>query len=243
MNPTDLTPPTESQIPAAREPFWDYADVFAFLFSVVGSLAIAMLIGVFVLAKFSMSVRLLVPQIVWYVLSFASLGALLWIRYHQPFWRSLGWRRILSSTAARAILAGPVLAFALGLLGNALRTPEINLPFEQMLGSRATIVLLGVVVVVLGPVAEELAFRGFLMPLLIRSLGVTAGIILTGILFGCMHGYEYKWSWQYMVLISLVGCVFGWARYKTQSTITSALMHSTFNLTQFAAFLVQSRSL
>jgi membrane protease YdiL (CAAX protease family) len=46
-----------------------------------------------------------------------------------------------------------------------------------------------------------------------------------------------------MLLISLVGCVFGWAKYKTQSTATSALMHSTFNLTQFAAFLAQSRTL
>ena len=60
---------------------------------------------------------------------------------------------------------------------------------------------------------------------------------------GSVHGYEYQWSWQYMLLISLVGCVLGWTKYKTQSTVASALMHSTFNLTQFAAFLVQQRSL
>ena len=67
-------------------------------------------------------------------------------------------------------------------------------------------------------VAEELAFRGFLMPLLIRSLGAAGGIVLTGVIFGSVHGYEYQWSWQYMLLISLVGCIFGWAKYKTQST-------------------------
>ena len=96
---------------------------------------------------------------------------------------------------------------------------------------------------IVGPVAEELAFRGFLMPLLIRSLGAASGIILTGFIFGSVHGYEYEWSWRYMLLISLVGCVLGWAKYRTNSTIASALMHSTFNLTQFVAYLVQSRTL
>ena len=76
-------------------------------------------------------------------------------------------------------------------------------------------VLLGILVVILGPVCEELAFRGFLMPLLMRSLGAAGGIVVTGIIFGSMHGYEYQWSWRHMLLISLVGCVFGWAKYKT----------------------------
>ncbi len=131
----------------------------------------------------------------------------------------------------------------MGLLGSALRTPEIDLPFEEMLGSRGTIIFLGILVVVLGPVAEELAFRGFLMPLLSRSFGVAAGIVTTGILFGCLHGHEYQWSWRHMLLISAAGCIFGWAKYKTKSTAASAFMHSTFNLTQFAAFLAQQRSL
>jgi hypothetical protein len=112
-----------------------------------------------------------------------------------------------------------------------------------MLGSPVTTVLLGALVVILGPVAEELAFRGFLMPLLMRSVGAVSGIVLTGVIFGTAHGYEYRWSWQYMVLISLVGCVFAWAKYKTRSTITCALMHSTFNLAQFAALLWRSRTL
>jgi hypothetical protein len=140
-------------------------------------------------------------------------------------------------------VAGPALALSVGLLGSALRTPQINLPFQEMLGSPPTTVMLGFVVVILGPLCEELAFRGFLMPLLIRSLGAAGGIIITGIVFGCAHGYEYEWSWQYMLLISLVGCALGWAKYKTGSTAASAFMHSTFNLTQFAAFLYQSKPL
>ena len=252
MNPIEPTndpiaaPPTaNSQQPTANGPFFDYSDFFFFLGLALASILVAVLLvrAARILIPISMPAQLLLVQTLWYFLAFGSLAALFRIRYERPFWRSLGWRWVAFSAMSGAVLAGPVLALGVGLLGSALRTPNIELPFEQMLSSRATVILLGLVVVILGPIAEELAFRGFLMPLLIRSLGATAGIVLTGAIFGSIHGYEYQWSWQYMLLISFVGCVLGWAKYKTQSTITSACMHATFNLTQFVAFLAQSRAL
>ncbi|HTB16552.1 MAG TPA: type II CAAX endopeptidase family protein [Bryobacteraceae bacterium] len=256
MNPTDQNPtappgefgvnPIPNPPPAIpAEPFFDYADFFLFVGLSIPCLLIAALLvrGLRWLVPLREPIRLLLAQSIWYFLAFGCLAALFRFRYDRPFWRSLGWRPISVGAAAGAILAGPFLALVVGLLGSALRSPEINLPFEQMLGSTSTKVLLGILVVILGPVAEELAFRGFLMPLLMRSLGPATGVILTGVIFGSVHGYEYQWSWQYMSLISLAGCVFGWARYKTGSTVASSLMHSTFNLMQFAAFLVQSRTL
>jgi uncharacterized protein len=246
-DPIGLTPIPDPQppIPSPRSPFFDYSDLFFFVGFALASIVIAVVLvrGARLLAPISTPVQLLLVQTVWYAILFGALAALFRVRYDRPFWRSLDFRPIPFASLTGAILAGPVLALLVGLLGSALRTPEINLPFEQMLGSRATTVFLGLVVVILGPIAEELAFRGFLMPLLIRSLGAAAGIVLTGIVFGSIHGYEYRWSWQYMLLISVVGCAFGWAKYKTQSTVTSAFMHATFNLTQFVAFLAQARSL
>ena len=224
------------------EPFWDYTDFLLFAILVGTSLAVSLLVAL-AFYKFSVQVRLLVAQILWYALAFSALKALLLFRYQRPFWKSLGWRPIPFSAAAGALLSGPILVVSIGLLQFALRAPEVEPPVEQMFGSGGTIVLFGILAVVIGPVAEELAFRGFLMPLLIRSLGAAGGIVLTGIIFGSIHGYEYQWSWQYMLLISLAGCVFGWAKYKTQSTLASALMHCTFNLTQFAALLWRSRTL
>lgn len=246
--PLDLTPAPMPQPPPAtppREPFFDYADLFLFIAAAVPCLLLAVLLvrAARIVSPASASVEVLVVQTVWYFLIFGALAALFRIRYHRPFWRSLGWRPITFLTAAGAILAGPLLAIGIGLVGSAMRTPEINLPFEQMLGSRATVAFLGVVVVILGPLCEELAFRGLMMPLLIRSFGAAGGIVLTGVIFGCVHGYEYEWSWRHMLLISAAGCIFGWAKYKTQSTVTSAFMHATFNLTQFVAFLVQSRTI
>jgi uncharacterized protein len=245
IEPVDFTPIPNPQFPTPRVPFFDYTDLCFFIGLCVPCLLVAVLLirAVRIFEPMPTSVQSLLAQSVWYFLAFGSVAALFRIRYQRPFWQSLGWRPISFGAAVGAILAGPVLAVSIGLLGAALRTPEIEPPFEQMLGSPGTLVLLGMLVVVLGPVAEELAFRGFLMPLLMRSVGAAGGIVITGLIFGSMHGYEYQWSWQYMLLISLAGCVFGWARYKTQSTITSAFIHCTFNLAQFAAFVWRTRTL
>jgi membrane protease YdiL (CAAX protease family) len=243
--PVYLTPLPNPQPPIPSSPFFDYTDLFFFIGLCVPCLLISVMLvrTVRLFVHIPTSVQLLVIQSVWYFLAFGSVAALFRLRYRQPFWQSLGWRPLSFSGAIGALLIGPLLALSIGLLGSALRTPEIDLPFQQMLRSPGTIVLLGIVVVILGPVCEELAFRGFLMPLLVRSLGVTAGIVLTGVIFGSIHGYEYQWSWRHILLISTAGCIFGWARNKTQSTLAAAFMHSTFNLTQFAAFLVQARTL
>jgi membrane protease YdiL (CAAX protease family) len=232
----------ESLSPNPRSPFWDYTDFLLFVLLTGSSLAVSLLFGI-AFKKLNVPLRLLVVQVLWYALAFGALKALLLFRYERPFWQSLGWRPISFTAAAGAILAGPALVISIGLLQFVLRAPEIEPPFEQMLGSSGTIVLFGILAVILGPVAEELAFRGFLMPLLMRSLGAVGGIVVTGVIFGSIHGYEYQWSWQYMLLISLVGCIFGWARYRTQSTLASAIMHSTFNLTQFAALIWHQRSI
>jgi len=131
----------------------------------------------------------------------------------------------------------------IGYLGFVLRMPEIQLPFQQMLTDRTTVLLTGLFVVVLGPLCEELVFRGFILPVFIRNLGVAAGIVLTGLLFGIAHGQEYDWSWRHIALITMAGSIFGWVKYKTKSTASAAFMHSTFNLAQFAAFLTQSHTL
>jgi membrane protease YdiL (CAAX protease family) len=94
----------------------------------------------------------------------------------------------------------------------------------------------------LGPVCEELAFRGFMLPLLARSFGVPAGVLLTAIPFGLLHGAQYSWLWQQVVLVTLAGVVFGTVRAVTRSTAASAMMHATYNLTFFVGYLVQTRN-
>jgi membrane protease YdiL (CAAX protease family) len=239
--------PDPSPQPTAHRPppFWDYTDLLLFATLLFASLGVALFFAA-LLMKFTtlaLGWKMILPQLVLYALALTGLAAIFRFRYDRPLWRSLGWKPTALFITLSTLLAGPFLNLALGILGAALHTPEIDLPFQQMLGSTATTISLGIVVVILGPVCEELAFRGFLMPLLMRSVGVAGGIVATGLIFGSMHGYEYEWSWQYILLVSLAGCVFGWTKHKTQSTAAAAFMHSTFNLAQFAAFLWRTRTL
>jgi hypothetical protein len=247
MNPIDpLNEPVELfPIPTPRTPFWTFGDLALFIGCCAPALLISVLLVRAATSPFhpSTPIQLLLTQALWYFLAFGALALLFRIRYLEPFWRSLDWRSLSMASFTGAVLGGPALTLGLGLLGTALRAPEIGPPFEPMLGSTTNIVLIGILAVILGPICEELAFRGFLMPLLIRSLGAVGGIVVTGFIFGSAHGYEYEWSWQYMLLISLVGCAFGWVKYKTGSTAAAAVMHGTFNLTQFAFFLLRNRTL
>jgi membrane protease YdiL (CAAX protease family) len=100
---------------------------------------------------------------------------------------------------------------------------------------RMAMILVGIFGVTLGPLAEELIFRGFLQPLLVRSMGVVAGIVVAAVPFGLLHFSEYGNSWRHAVLISGAGAAFGWMRQRTGSTKASTLMHSAYNILFFAA--------
>ncbi len=229
---------------SSERPFWDYLDLLVFIGMSFPALVVASVLarGVAHVLPVSGAFAALLMQLVWYVLIFGSLWMLLKLRYNRPFWQSLGWR-FPFPRAATCLIMGPVLAFAVGLIGHLIHTPEIKLPmFDQMLVDRPTKIVFGLFVVFIGPLCEELAFRGFLMPLLMRSLGVWSGIVATAVLFGALHGYEYEWSWRHMLLISIVGIVLGWVRYRAGSTAASTFMHSTFNLTQLVAYLAQQQA-
>ncbi len=219
-------------------PFWTWSDVVLFaglalpclLAGAVGAQAMGWISPLLKSAKAWMAMLL------FYVGWFSGLFLLLKTRYNRPFWHSLGWvypRR----GALASILSGPVIAFVVGALGLLLHTPHKELPIQKLIEGPLGMTLFGVFSILLGPVSEELAFRGFLMPLAVRSLGVLPGILLAALPFALLHGPEYAWTWQYVVLIGFAGALFGAMRYYTGSTLASAMMHSTYNLTFFAAFI------
>jgi len=217
--------------------FWSWVDAaifvsFMFLsFVVTGGILMA-------LQKMPvpLATQLVVAQSVLYVLVIGALYLIIVTRYHAPFWEAMGYRRGTGFWPAWAA-GGVVLAVLLAVLGAVIRAPNIPLPFENLLRGPVAIVSLGFLVVLLGPFCEELVFRGFLMPLFMRSLGVLPGILLAGALFGGMHAPEYRYHWQQVTLVATAGVVFGWARYRTRSTFPAMAMHAGFNFIQFVLFL------
>jgi membrane protease YdiL (CAAX protease family) len=183
----------------------------------------------------------LAAQFVAYGLWFACLWALIRFRYDKPFWPSLAWVSPRGSLYGYLAL-GPVLAFSVGIAGAALQTPEIQMPMMDLLRDRLSLILLGVFAVTLGPLCEELAFRGFFLPLLARSLGPVTGIVITSAVFALLHGPQYGGSWRHVFLIALAGAAFGVVRLRSGSTLAATAMHATYNLTFFVAFLAQGDS-
>jgi len=92
----------------------------------------------------------------------------------------------------------------------------------------------------MGPVCEELAFRGFLLPWLARRIKPAPAVAVTAVLFAVLHGPEYAWSWRHVVLISVAGVAFGAVRLRTGSTAAAAVVHATYNLVFFAALVAQT---
>jgi membrane protease YdiL (CAAX protease family) len=243
--PGDLPPepePAPAPTPAEKFPFWGYQDVFLFAAMALPLLLVSFLLvnGVFLVAHVSPRARivqLLAAQFLFYLLWFLFLWGWLRLRYGRPFWRSLAFvvpRQGLwpSLGWGVALAAGVVAAGAL------LHPPEVELPLMQMLNSQLAIFLVGTFAVTLGPLFEELAFRGFLQPLLVNSLTVAPGIAITAALFASLHGPEYAWSWKHLLLVTLAGAGFGWMRHRTGSTATAAVMHAAYNMMFFVGMVL-----
>jgi membrane protease YdiL (CAAX protease family) len=234
-----LAPPPQ---PPERYPFWGYSDLFLFAGLTIPAMLMgwAIVKGIMLLARFHPAVRvaeLLPEQFAGYVILFGALALIFRVEYDRPFWSSLGWRRF-RAPALWVVSAGLATAFAVALVSGVIRTPTAPNPMTELMRGRTAVILLAIFGITAGPVCEELAFRGFLQPLLVRSLGAAPGIIAAAIPFGLLHYQEYGNSWQHVLLISGAGAAFGWVRHATGSTKASALMHAAYNaLFFFALFL------
>lgn len=225
--------------------FWTYQDVAIFLGlafpSLLGGAFVAKgLFSIFHLHLTHKALELLPAQFLGYALLFTALALLLKHQYRRPFWRSLHWTWPAIPPPLITTM-GVALAFAIALLGAALKTPDTDNPMKELLADRSSLVAVMLFGVTLGPMCEELAFRGFMQPLFIRTFRTIPGIFLAAIAFGLLHLPQYGLSWRHGLLITLAGAAFGWMRWKTGSTLASTIMHAAYNLTLFLGFLASGK--
>ncbi len=181
-------------------------------------------------------------MIVLYAVLFGSLQVMFRLRYDRPFWRSLGWTPT-RMPVMWVILSGMTTAVLVALASSLIHTPTGDNPMTQLLETRADVLVMGILGVTLGPLCEELAFRGFLQPLLVRSLGAVPGIALAALAFGLLHFEEYGNSWRHALIIAMAGAAFGWMRHATGSTKAAAIMHAAYNSLFFIALMTEKRIL
>jgi len=239
--PATLQQPAENAPP--RDPFWDYTDLAWFIGTAIASIVagsgVELLVGAAIKPKI---IGVAAGMVALYALLFGALKMMFRVRYDRPFWNSLDWKPT-RLPAMWALLSGMVTAVVVQWASALIHTPTGETPMTKLLDSRADVVIMGTIGVTLAPVCEELAFRGFLQPLLVRSVGAAGGVLLTAIPFGLLHFREYGDSWRHALIIAMAGAAFGWMRQATGSTKAAAIMHAGFNLLPFIALMTEKNIL
>jgi membrane protease YdiL (CAAX protease family) len=241
--PPDST--QESQPKPESDPFWGYSDILIFVGLAIPSLLMGWGVVRFVFWAFRIhpavaTWELILDQFTGYLILFTGLWAIFRTQYGRPFWQSLGWVRTRLSLL-QIVLAGVAAVFVVSLLGRLIQTPTTSNKMLELLQDRTSIVLVAVFGITFGPLCEELAFRGFLQPLLVRSLGTVVGIFAAAIPFGLLHLQEYNYSWRHVLLVSMAGVGFGWMRHITGSTKAAVIMHAVYNAIFFLVFVAQTK--
>lgn len=225
----------DQQAESGDFPFWSYEDLALLLAAILPCGIVALLLPR-LFGVTSKGGGTLIIQSAFFGLLLTVLYLLVSKRYQQPFWRSMAWFWPVPGWLW-CVVGGPILTFVVSALGALLHAPEVPDPVKQLITGRASLLIVMLFAVILGPIYEELFFRGFLFPLLAKTFGAMAGIFLSALPFALLHGAQNEWAWQQITLVGIAGLVFGLVRYRTGSTAAATILHGCFNGTQFVAYL------
>ena len=128
-----------------------------------------------------------------------------------------------------------------------------DLPIDRFFASASDAWLTTLFGIVLAPLAEEIAFRGFLLPAFAIAYdwlglprteaarmhwsstdalspgGLLFSAILTSVMFALLHAQQVAHAWIAIATILSVSLVLTFVRVKTQSVACSTLVHSAYN--------------
>ena len=163
-----------------------------------------------------------------------------WIgrRSLQGFWKAIHWNWRGGRLPA-LLVGGVALALFVDFVSRYLPIPK-SLPVEKFFNEAATAYLMSALGVILAPLLEELFFRGLFYPLVRRTVGVTAAVLLTATIFAFIHGAQLGYAWAPLLSIFVVGIVLTLVRQFTESVSASYLVHCGYNLALFGMLWIGS---
>jgi uncharacterized protein len=227
--------------PERDVPFWSWRDIL-----LVAGVAVPLFIAAGALAAFLLyvipgekpkAVMLLVPQFAGFAALLIPLVFIFRVRYDRPLWRSVQ-LPLPAGELHRALVAGIGLATLVMVTAALLQPPRIHSPLQDLMNDPASAPYLAIAAVTAAPLFEELFFRGLLQPLLVRDLGVVAGILLSAVPFALLHGPEFAWSWRHVLLIAIAGAGFAVKRHTSGSLGAATVTHAAYNAVITAGHLL-----
>jgi membrane protease YdiL (CAAX protease family) len=199
-------------------------------------------------------------MVIWEALLILFLFVTIAVLPNAPFWRSMGWKKIdppdpaVSRNPWVYLMSGCALSVCVFIVTATAKAPD-DAPIQEVLKHRSTAIFFMAMAVLVAPFVEETLFRGYLYPLLTRFISAVAGhfgvestaatrvgiassVILTGTLFGLIHGYQLGWSLALVFTLISVGIVFTYVRARTGTVFASYLLHLGYNSTIALATLI-----
>ena len=231
---TDQEPPTKTEPTSRRISVpWGVTDaMIGFAIVACGSLASLLLLGkvlgslerqtdgittvVLFLLQVLMVVTVWLLAVKWRGASLSSLGlgtgGLRWPKI-------VGWAAL---ALGLSIVAG--LVYQLIVAGLGIESLEPSPIPERLLGEGVVRAFTVGILVVVGPAAEEIFFRGFLLPAFVQGIGTVPGLIVASAIFAVAHG-------DLAVLLPTFasGAVLSWLYLRTRSLWPGFLAHAGQN--------------
>jgi len=148
--------------------------------------------------------------------------SVLWRRISKKDWQwPMNGARFLLLALALTLAASWLLSFVM---------PEGDQPQRELVelisGSKGVLPILAVfgTVAFLGPMFEEIFFRGFLMSMFRRRLPAAGALLLSSALFASIH-----FDLQTIPLLAVLGCALGLAFMRTGDIKTAIFVHACWN--------------
>jgi len=258
------TDPAQDHGPARRIPHIGHAMLF---FSMAYLMVVLCLWSVFTLAHIRLESALqhpglgLASQALAYVLTLAASAWLFPHLWDVSFLQGIHWNFLAAKRYWYWIVGGGVLlSLAAQACLQLLPAPKTT-AFDSILTTSHAAWLLMAFAVLLAPLTEEIAFRGFLLPALATaydwlalerspagldrwqrsSLHSTSALIFSAIFssipFVLLHADQLAHAWGVLGVLYGVSLMLSFVRIRTHSLACSTLMHATYNLAIFVGIL------
>ncbi|WP_266169572.1 CPBP family intramembrane glutamic endopeptidase [Dyella subtropica] len=142
---------------------------------------------------------------------------------------------------AIAALLGLILPFIGGLLTQWLaQGHEVSQDIKQLgaMASPALRIPLALLVMTVGPLVEELLFRGVLLSSAMRHVPAGIASAITALLFACVHLPDLGFLWYALPNLLLLGLVLAWLRVQSGSIWPAVIAHSVNNALAVVSWFV-----
>lgn len=145
----------------------------------------------------------------------------------------VGWRASTTAALLGSLFVGALFAFAcLFLYGTVFKEmkPDGGSPIAQMANTGALArILLGIMIVLVAPLIEEVVFRGVMLAGFARSFGLPVAIVLCSALFVAAHMPELIRYPPGTIGIGGLALLAMWLRLQTKSVFPAMAVHAGYN--------------